>query len=321
MVFFDTGDAFKAPPSLDTSYDMIIIGGGAAGLTAALYAARGSLKVLVVEKAVEGGQMVLTQEVENYPGFLHISGDELADKMREHATHFGATIANAEVLDVQLSSEHKRVVLDTGQTVESKVLVIATGAGHRHLNVPGEREFEGRGVSYCAICDGTFFRDKDVAVIGGGNSAIDEGLYLAKLAKSVKVVHRRNSLRAEKILAQRAFQNPKMDFVWNSVVKQIKGSEQVSSLLLENTQTHETSELSVDGVFIYIGIVPHTQLFRNFLQTDESGFIVTQCGTLETSVPGVFAAGDVVQKELRQIVNAAADGALAATMAIRKYFE
>src|SRR6056297_12997 len=319
MVFFDLGDS-KGSTATKDQYDMVIIGGGPAGLTAAIYAARGGLETLVIEKSSEGGQIASTEKVENYPGFVSIEGLDLAQKFSEHAKHFGASISNRGVKNLSFCCDTKKIVLEDTSEIEAKTIVIATGATHRKLGVPGEKKYDGKGVSYCAICDGAFFRDKHVAVIGGGNSAIDEGLYLTQTAAKVTVVHRRDQLRADKILQERAFNNSKMVFVWDSVVEEIKGDAFVNNLVLKNVKDGKQSGLPVDGVFIYIGLVPNSALFKNLLQTTHEGFIKVNPVTFETSLPGVFAVGDVIDKELRQIINAAADGASAASSAIKLYF-
>ena len=319
VVFFDLGDS-KGTSDIKDYYDMVIIGGGPAGLTAAIYAARGGLDTLVIEKSSEGGQIAATEKVENYPGFISVDGLELADKFSEHAKHFGANISNKGVKNLNFCCDKKIVVLDDSSEIETKTIVIATGATHRKLGVIGEKEYDGKGVSYCAICDGAFFRDKHVAVIGGGNSAIDEGLYLTQTAEKVTVVHRRDQLRADKILQERAFNNPKMDFIWDSVVEEIQGDAFVNNLVLKNVKDGTKNNLKVEGVFIYIGLVPNSALFKNLLQTTTDGFIKVNPVTFETSLPGVFAVGDVIDKELRQIINAAADGASAASSAIKLYF-
>jgi thioredoxin reductase (NADPH) len=319
VVFFDLGDSQGSTETKD-QYDMVIIGGGPAGLTAAIYASRGGLDTLVIEKSSEGGQIAATEKVENYPGFISIDGLELAEKFSDHARHFGATISNRGVRNLTFCCDKKTIVMDDSSEIEAKIIVFATGATHRKLGVPGEKEYEGKGVSYCAICDGAFFRDKHVAVIGGGNSAIDEGLYLTQTASKVTVVHRRDKLRADKILQERAFNNPKMEFVWNSVVEEIQGDAFVNNLVLKNGKDGTQSDFPVDGVFIYIGLVPNSALLKNLLQTTHDGFIKVNPVTFETSLPGVFAVGDVIDKELRQIINAAADGASAASSAIKLYF-
>jgi len=320
MVFFDLGGSGAGDSTLDNSYDMIIIGGGPAGLTAAIYAARGGLKTLVLEKSTEGGQITVTQKVENYPGFISIEGMELAERLAEHARHFGADISTNGVANLSFCCDKKSVTLENGRQIDAKTLLIATGAKHRRLGVPGESTFDGKGVSYCAVCDGAFFANKHVAVIGGGNSAIEEGLYLAQLAEKVTVIHRRDQLRADKILQDRAFENQKMEFIWDTVVEKIEGDKFVNNLVLKNVKDGSKEDLPVDGIFIYIGLVPNSDLFRNLLKMTPEGFIITDHKSLETSMPGVYAAGDVIEKELRQIINAAADGATAVSSAIKTYF-
>lgn len=320
MVFFDLGGSGAGDSTLDNSYDMIIIGGGPAGLTAAIYAARGGLKTLVLEKSTEGGQITVTQKVENYPGFISIEGMELAERLAEHARHFGADISTNGVANLSFCCDKKSVTLENGRQIDAKTLLIATGAKHRRLGVPGESTFDGKGVSYCAVCDGAFFANKHVAVIGGGNSAIEEGLYLAQLAEKVTVIHRRDQLRADKILQDRAFENQKMEFIWDTVVEKIEGDKFVSNLVLKNVKDGSKEDLPVDGIFIYIGLVPNSDLFRNLLKMTPEGFIITDHKSLETSMPGVYAAGDVIDKELRQIINAAADGATAVSSAMKTYF-
>jgi len=320
MVFFDLGGSGAGDSTLDNSYDMIIIGGGPAGLTAAIYAARGGLKTLVLEKSTEGGQITVTQKVENYPGFISIEGMELAERLAEHARHFGADISTNGVANLSFCCDKKSVTLENGRQIDAKTLLIATGAKHRRLGVPGESTFDGKGVSYCAVCDGAFFANKHVAVIGGGNSAIEEGLYLAQLAEKVTVIHRRDQLRADKILQDRAFENQKMEFIWDTVVEKIEGDKFVNNLVLKNVKDGSKEDLPVDGIFIYIGLVPNSDLFRNLLKMTPEGFIITDHKSLETSMPGVYAAGDVIDKELRQIINAAADGATAVSSAIKTYF-
>lgn len=320
MVFFDLGGSGANDSTLEDSYDMIIIGGGPAGLTAAIYASRGGLKTLVLEKSTEGGQITVTQKVENYPGFISIGGMELAERLSDHARHFGADISTNGVKNISFCCDKKTVTLENDRQIDAKTILIATGAKHRRLGVEGENIFDGKGVSYCAVCDGAFFKDKHVAVIGGGNSAIEEGLYLTQVAEKVTVIHRRDKLRADKILQDRAFENPKMEFVWDSVVESIEGDKFVNNLVLKNVKDGTTKDFKVDGVFIYIGLIPNSEMFKNLLQMTPEGFLKVDHKTLETSMPGVYAAGDVIDKELRQIINAAADGATAASSAIKTYF-
>lgn len=300
-------------------YDVIIIGAGPAGMTAAVYASRANLNTLMLERGVPGGQMSDTEAVENYPGFDSILGPDLANKMFEHSQKFGAKYAFGDVKEVKDHGDYKEVI--TGdKTYKAKAVIIATGAEHRKLGVPGEEEYAGRGVSYCAVCDGAFFRDREIAVIGGGDSAVEEGMYLTRFAKKVTIIHRRDQLRAQKILQERAFQNEKIEFIWDTVVEKINGKDgKVSSLTLKNVKTGETKEFETDGVFIYIGTDPLSAPFKSLGIVNEDGYIPTN-ENMETKVPGIFAAGDVREKELRQIVTATGDGSIAAEAAI-KYIE
>lgn len=300
-------------------YDVIIIGAGPAGMTAAVYASRANLNTLMLERGVPGGQMSDTEAVENYPGFDSILGPDLANKMFEHSQKFGAKYAFGDVKEVKDHGDYKEVI--TGdKTYKAKAVIIATGAEHRKLGVPGEEEYAGRGVSYCAVCDGAFFRDREIAVIGGGDSAVEEGMYLTRFAKKLTIIHRRDQLRAQKILQERAFQNEKIEFIWDTVVEKINGKDgKVSSLTLKNVKTGETKEFETDGVFIYIGTDPLSEPFKSLGIVNEDGYIPTN-ENMETKVPGIFAAGDVREKELRQIVTATGDGSIAAEAAI-KYIE
>ncbi|MFC6294524.1 thioredoxin-disulfide reductase [Lactiplantibacillus daoliensis] len=292
------------------SYDVIIIGAGPAGMTAALYASRANLSVLLLDRGIYGGQMNNTAAIENYPGFKSILGPDLAKDMYESATQFGAEYAYGSVESVEDQGDVKIVKTDS-DTFETKALVIGTGSEYRKLGVPGEDTYGGRGVSYCAVCDGAFFRNKHVVVIGGGDSAIEEGSYLTQLADKVTVIHRRDQLRAQQILQDRAFGNDKMDFVWNSNVTEIVGDgKKVTGVKINNNKTGENSELAVDGVFIYVGINPITKPFGNLGITDENGWIETN-DHMETKVPGIFAIGDVRKKDLRQVATAVGEGGTA----------
>lgn len=292
------------------SYDVIVVGSGPAGLTAALYASRANLSVLVLERGVPGGELLNTADVENYPGFKHILGSDLATEMYESAMQFGAEYAYGVVKTITPGQPYHTIQTDSA-TYQAKALVLATGAVHRNLNVPGEEEYQGRGVSYCAVCDGAFFRDKTVEVVGGGDSAVEEGNYLTQFAQGVNLVHRRDQLRAQKILQERAFNNDKMSFTWNSEVKRIEGDGQkVTQLVVENKETGEEQAVPTDGVFIYIGLVPNTQDFRDLGITDAEGWIETN-EEMKTAIPGIFAAGDVRKKHLRQISTAVGDGGIA----------
>ena len=292
------------------SYDVIIIGAGPAGMTAALYASRANLSVLLLDRGIYGGQMNNTAAIENYPGFKSILGPDLAKDMYESATQFGAEYAYGSVESVEDQGDIKIVKTDS-DTFETKALVIGTGSEYRKLGVPGEDTYGGRGVSYCAVCDGAFFRNKHVVVIGGGDSAIEEGSYLTQLADKVTVIHRRDQLRAQQILQDRAFANDKMEFVWNSNVTEIIGDgKKVTGVKVNNNQTGENSEIAVDGVFIYVGINPITKPFGNLGITDENGWIETN-DHMETKVPGIFAIGDVRKKDLRQVATAVGEGGTA----------
>jgi thioredoxin reductase (NADPH) len=295
-------------------YDVIIAGAGPAGLTAAVYTSRANLSTLMIERGVPGGQMVNTEEVENYPGFETILGPELATKMFEHAKKFGAEYAYGDVKEIIDGEAYKTVVVGDKE-YKARAVIIATGAEYKKLGVPGEAELGGRGVSYCAVCDGAFFKGKDLVVVGGGDSAVEEGVYLTRFANKVTIVHRRDQLRAQKILQDRAFANEKVDFIWNHTVKQINEKDgKVGSVTLVHTQTGEEREFPCDGVFIYIGMVPLSKPFANLGITNENGYIVTN-EKMETKVPGIFAAGDVREKMLRQIVTATGDGSIAAQSA------
>lgn len=292
-------------------YDVIVIGAGPGGMTAALYAARANLKVAVLDRGIYGGQMNNTDDIENYPGFTSIKGPELGEKMYQSATNSGVEFVYGDVQEVTVDDKHLKHILTDSDEMISKAVIIATGSTNRKLDVPGEEEFSGKGVSYCAVCDGAFFKDQDVSVIGGGDSAISEGLYLANLTDNVNVVHHRDKLRAQKVLQDRAFDNDKMDFTWNSVVKEIIGNEnQVTGIRVHNKNTDQDEVLPTSGVFIYVGNTPNSQVFTNLEITDEVGWIKTN-NEMETEIPGVYAVGDVRQKKLRQITTAVGDGGVA----------
>ena len=293
-------------------YELVILGGGPAGLSAGLYAARARLDHILIEKGATGGQVLLTDWVDNYPGFPEgISGFDLVDKMTAHAKRFDLKTLTAEANRVDLSDHsHKRLILDNGSEISCDTLIICTGASANTLNVPGEQELRGKGVSYCGTCDAPFYRNMHVAVIDGGNTAIQEAEYLTKFAKKVTVIHRRSELRATKILQEIAFANNKIDFIWNSKVTAIEGKNGVEKLqLIDNSG--KTSTLAVEGVFVLIGVTPNNQaLPLDLLQADKWGFIPTDLET-RTAIPGVMAAGDIRSKAVRQIINAAGEGATA----------
>lgn len=295
-------------------YDLAILGGGPSGLTAGMYAGRANLKTIVVDKGLPGGQMQNTLEIENYPGYKSITGPQLSELYYEHMLEFGAEWKQAEVVDVDLAGSVKKIILAGGETITAKALIIATGTQPKKLNVPGERELVGRGVSYCATCDGAFFRNKHVIVVGGGDSAVEEGIFLTRFAAQVTIVHRRDQLRAAPILQQRAFANDKIRFVWDTIVEEIVGENRVTQVKLKNMKTGEVSHLDADGVFIYIGYLPNTGFLQATGLLNANGYIDTD-GTMATKIPGVFAAGDVRETYLRQIVTAAGDGAVAAMSA------
>ncbi|MEK3992873.1 MULTISPECIES: thioredoxin-disulfide reductase [Robertmurraya] len=300
--------------SVEKIYDVIIIGAGPAGMTAAVYTSRANLSTLMIERGVPGGQMVNTEEVENYPGFEHILGPELSTKMFDHAKKFGAEYAYGDVKEVNDGKEYKTVVAGSKQ-YKTRSIIISAGAEYKKLGVQGEKELGGRGVSYCAVCDGAFFKGRELVVIGGGDSAVEEAVYLTRFASKVTVVHRRDQLRAQPILQDRAFANEKIDFIWNHTVKQINEKDgKVGSVTLESTITGETKEFQTDGAFIYIGMVPLTKPFETLGITNQSGYIETN-QLMETKVAGIFAAGDNREKALRQIVTATGDGSIAAQQA------
>lgn len=299
------------------NFDTVILGGGPAGLSAAIYSARGNSSTAVVDLNMFGGQPSNYLELENYPGFDLIGGYDLMEKFENHADKFGVKkYPMQEIENVDLSA--KRVVTKEFEFL-SKTIIIATGAAPKKLGISGEKEFVGRGVSYCAVCDGAFYRGKVVAVVGGGNAAVEEANYLTKFADKVYVIHRRDKLRADKIVQERAFKNPKIEFVWNSIAKEISGDSLVNTLTIENVLSHEITNLSVNGVFPYIGFTPNTDLFNGQIQQDEGGFIITD-ETMQTSIEGVFAVGDVRKTPLRQVITAASDGAVGAVYAT-KYLE
>jgi thioredoxin reductase (NADPH) len=292
--------------------NMIIIGSGPAGLTAALYAARANLNPLLISGNEFGGQIALTNEVENYPGFPEgITGPELVDLMKKQAERFGARIEIGHVSRVNFLSHPFELGTEDGNEYAAKSVIVATGASPRRLGVPGENEFMGRGVSYCATCDGFFFRGKEIAVVGGGDSALQEGLFLTRFATRVHVIHRRDQFRAQPLLQDRARENSKMNFVWNSVVREIRGDGTVAELKLQDVQSGVAWELPVQGVFVYVGHFPNTHLFREQLVVDEEGYLKVD-ERLHTNIPGIFAAGETHDRIFRQAVVSAGYGSMAA---------
>jgi len=295
---------------MQVDYQLIIVGGGPAGLTAGLYAARGRVKALLIEKGATGGQVLLTDWVDNYPGFTEgVSGFELMDKMTAHVDRFELEKKIAMVSGLDLLGEVKTIFLENGDQLSCRSVILCTGARPRTLNVPGEKELTGQGVSYCATCDGPFYRGQEIAVVGGGNTAIQEALHLTKFASKVTVIHRRDELRATKILQEKAFANEQIDFIWNAQVQTIEGDANgVNQLQIGLTDGSKTT-LPVTGIFILIGVVPNNEILpMDQLQTDAAGFVITDT-EMETSIPGVYAAGDIRSKNFRQIINAAGEGA------------
>lgn len=289
-------------------YDVIIIGSGPAGLAAAIYAQRAKLEMIIIEENyISGGQVVNTYEVDNYPGLPGINGMDLGMKMREHAEKMGAQFVRAKVVEIQAEGDIK-VVKTEDETYEAKTVIFAAGAKHRTLDIPGEKEFTGMGVSYCATCDGAFFRNKVTAVIGGGDVAVEDAIFLARLCKKVYVVHRRDELRAAKILQDNLLSLDNVEMVWDSVAEEIRGEGLVKELSVKNVKTGEQRTLDVDGVFVAVGILPNSELLKDQVRTDKGGYLEAGEDGV-TSIPGVFAAGDVRTKQLRQIITAASDGA------------
>ena len=297
-------------------YDTIIIGAGPAGMTAALYAARSNLKVALLERGIPGGQMNNTADIENYPGYANISGPELAEKMFEPLENLGVEHLFGLVEKIEDRGDFKEIITED-ERFEAKTVIVASGANHRHLGVPGEEDYNSRGVSYCAVCDGAFFRDEDLLVVGGGDSAVEEALFLTRFAKSVTIVHRRDELRAQKVLQDRAFANEKIRFVWDSVVESIHGDERkVTGVTFKNVKTGELSQAEFGGIFIYVGLDPVSEFAKDLGITDEAGWILTD-HQMKTSVAGIYAVGDVRQKDLRQITTAVGDGAIASQEAYK----
>ncbi len=292
-------------------YDVVIIGGGPGGLTAGLYAARGDMKTLLLEKLLPGGQAATTYWIDNYPGFPEgVSGPQLMMAMKDQAVRFGLEIGTDEAVGLQVE-EDGFLVKGQDKSYSAHTVIVASGATVAKLGVPGEEKLRGKGVSYCATCDGAFFRDQELVVVGGGDAAVEEGMFLTKFAKKVHVVHRRDRLRAAKAIQERAFKNDRMDFIWNTVVEEILGDQDVEGVRLKNLKTGETSELPCKGVFIYVGNIPNSQFLKGKVDMDERGYILTD-NNMTTSVNGVFACGDVRQKALRQVVTACGEGAAAA---------
>ncbi len=298
-------------------FDTIILGGGPAGLAAGIYASRGAVSTAIIDINMFGGQPSNYVELENFPSYMTIGGYDLMEKFEEHADKFG--VKKFPMQEIQSVDLNNKTISTLDSVFKAKTIIIATGAQPMKLGVIGEKEFLGRGVSYCAVCDGAFYKDKIVAVVGGGNAAVEEGMYLTKFASKVYIIHRRNELRADKIVQERAFKNSKIEFVWDSVVEEIKGTDLVNTVTIKNVKTNKISEIPVNGVFPYIGITPNVENFNGQLEQDAKGFIVTD-ETMRTSLDGVYAVGDVRTTPLRQVITATADGAIAAVYAV-KYIE
>ncbi|MFD1707439.1 thioredoxin-disulfide reductase [Siminovitchia sediminis] len=299
-------------------YDVIIAGAGPAGMTAAVYASRANMKTLLIEKGLPGGQMANTQDIENYPGFEKVLGPDLSQMMFDHAQKFGAEYSRGEIVSIQKDGLLKRVGLKDRE-YRAKSVIVATGAKHRELGVPGEKELAGFGVSYCAVCDGAFFSEQELVVIGGGDSAVEEALFLTRFASKVTIIHRRDRLRAQKIIQKRAFDNEKINFIWDHTVEEILGDGMVSGVRIKHVKTGEKQVVPCGGVFIYIGMDPITECVKNLGITNENGYVLAD-EDMKTSVDGVFSAGDVNEKMLRQIITATGDGSIAAQSA-QQYVE
>jgi thioredoxin reductase (NADPH) len=296
-------------------YDVVIVGGGPGGLSAGIYAMRAALQTILIEKGAAGGQVAISDGVENYPGFEHITGYELSQKFLQHAQSYGMEIVQEEVVAVEPGLDFHTVRLGNGDILRTHTVILATGGSPRKLDIPGEDEYYGKGVSYCGVCDGFFFRDKIVVVVGGGDTAAEEALYLAKLAKHVYLVHRRDALRASMILQQRVKDECKIEILWNSIVTEIKADDKgVNAVDLQDTQTGEQRELATDGVFVFVGFVPNNQLVPAGIKMNADGYVVTN-EKCETNMPGIYVIGDLREKYAKQIVVAAADGCTAALVA------
>ncbi len=301
-------------------YDVLIIGGGGAGLTAALYTSRAKLSTVLLEKLAPGGQIALTDLVENYPGFPEgVTGTEISQRMEEQAKRYGTEIIYDEVSELQKQNGNFTVKLASGETHTSRSVIVATGASYRNLQVPGEKELTGKGVAYCATCDGAFFKEKEIIVVGGGDSAMQEGIFLTRFATQVTVVHRRDKLRASPILQERARQNPKMKFIWDTVVTEISGDKKVQQVKLQNVKTQETRDFKTDGVFIFIGHDPNTGFLKGLVDLDEKGYVKSGEG-LQTSVPGLFVSGEVRAGAVKQLVSCCGEGCEAA-LSCQAYLE
>lgn len=298
-------------------YQIIIIGAGPAGFAAGIYSSRALFSTLILESTAAGGQVITTDIIENYPGFPDgIKGSVLMDQMEKQAKRFGAKLEYGRVSEIKYNGKEKLVVLEDGKTLSCQAIIIAVGSKPNELGIPGEKEFRGKGVSYCATCDGSFFRNQDIVVVGGGDAALEETLFLTRFANNIYLIHRRDQLRGTKILQEKIFNNAKTKIIWNSIIKGIEGITQAERVKIENVQTNEISYINCSGIFIYVGTGPNTEFLKNIVQIDEKGYIITDT-EMKTNVPGIFAAGDVRKKILRQVITATADGAIAAISAER----
>jgi thioredoxin reductase (NADPH) len=296
-------------------YDLIIIGGGPAGLTAGIYAMRAALKTVLIERGIPGGQVAITKEVENYPGFITVGGFELCDKFLQHAKHYGLEIIEKEAVSTEPGVEYHAVRLTDGTLLNTHAVILAAGGTARKLSIPGEDQNFGKGVSYCATCDGFFFRDKTVAVVGGGDTALEDALYLSKITRKVYLIHRRDAFRGSRILQQRVFAEPRIEIIYNAVVTAINGDDNgVRNIVLKDTQTGAQRNIDTEGVFIFVGFAPNNQVVPAGIKINHTGYVVTD-EKCETDIPGIFAVGDLRQKYANQIVLAAADGCTAALAA------
>lgn len=296
-------------------YDLIILGGGPAGLTAGIYAMRAALKTVLIERGIPGGQVAITKEVENYPGFIEIGGFDLCDKFLRHVKHYGLEMIEKEAVATEPGIEYHSVRLADGTLLKAHAIVLAAGGTARKLNIPGEDEYFGQGVSYCATCDGFFFRDKTVAVVGGGDTALEDALYLSKITRKVYLIHRRDAFRGSRILQQRVFAEPRIEIIYNAVVTAINGGDDgVRDITLKDTQTGAQRNIETEGVFIFVGFAPNNQIVPAGIKTNRTGYVITD-EKCETDIPGIFAVGDLRQKYANQIVLAAADGCTAALAA------
>jgi thioredoxin reductase (NADPH) len=303
---------------MNNIYDLIIIGSGPAGLTAGIYAERAEISALIIEKnGMSGGQIINTYEVDNYPGIPGISGFDLASKFKEHCKTLGATFVDGDVESIKIEGDVKKITLDNGAEYKTKSIIIATGTIYRNLNVSGEKELAGKGVSYCATCDGAFFRNKTVAVVGGGDVAVEDAIFMARLCEKVYVIHRRDEFRAAKSISNKLLALDNVEILWDSAVEKIEGKDVVESIVVKNLKSNQRQEINVAGIFIAVGSIPSSNVYKEIVDTDQSGYIIAD-ESCETNIEGIFAAGDIRTKALKQIITAASDGANAIT-AVERY--